>query len=397
MNSSTSDVVSSSSTGDGHPKYYVVAIVGLVSALLSWIGSAFVIMCFCVLKRARNFRSRMIVNLCACDLLSVTCVTISLCSYLASDGHTPNALCDVTGFGHQTGMLASFIWVDNIAIVMFLQAILHLRPLKSWWFRDWLFMVIAYLPAIVVAILPLFDVAEGYGVVVAWCWLNGVQQRIYFAYIPLWLSFLFITVIYAIVARRIYKDTRERAQSIDQGAHRGKATKLSKKSKELTRRYMKKVLRQLSPYPLILFVTCGFSFYFFFPKLISNISIEHFLVIKGVPPTINRVWNWADPGGQGMGMQIVHIIFQESQGFLNSLFYGLEHWKFIVLQLRLIRSKLFQGPKLSQLELDTLNGTDDDDEEMTVEDLKPEVELEDPPVTTTPITTTTTTTPTTNS
>ncbi|KAH3765900.1 hypothetical protein Pelo_2206 [Pelomyxa schiedti] len=254
MNSSSLSL-SSSPNEPEHPKYYAVAIVGLVSALLSLLGSSFVILCFFFLKRARNFRSRMIVNLCACDLLSVTCITISLSSYIASGGHTPDTLCNVTGFGHQTGLLASFIWVDNIAIVMFLQAILHFKPLKTWWFKDWLFMLVAYLPAVVVAILPLFDIADGYGVVVAWCWVNGIEQRIYFVYVPLWFSFLFITVIYAIVAHRVYKDTRARAQSIDLGTHHGKSSKLSKQASELTRRYMKKVLRQLSPYPIILFIT----------------------------------------------------------------------------------------------------------------------------------------------
>eukprot|EP01105_Mastigella_eilhardi_P018096 TRINITY_DN4180_c0_g1_i5.p1 TRINITY_DN4180_c0_g1~~TRINITY_DN4180_c0_g1_i5.p1 ORF type:complete len:310 (-),score=54.45 TRINITY_DN4180_c0_g1_i5:120-1049(-) len=295
--SSSSSSTNSSSAAAVHTPYTNTnALVGCGIAVdvLSILTCTFVVVVtLAIPKLRRSFRSRLILHLCLCDAIYATFTLISLAGFKISNGHVPHGFCDTCGFFRQTFVIASLIWVDCIAVTMLVHA-LSISYHNRVWFRWWTFCAVSYVPAVAAAILPLFDVGDGYGVVSAWCWVIDFEARLYFLYVEIWATVAFAIVVYIFIFVFVAARLRRKAKEMDAAERKAVQQHGKAEKSHLTMSYYTTLFKQLAPYPLL-------------------------LIVIWIIPTINRVWSEIDPGAQPFWLQCLQLVLQESNGFFNAV------------------------------------------------------------------------------
>merc|ERR1719334_1892422 len=134
-------------------------------------------------------------------MLSVCDLILGFGIYLG-DGHVDNSLCDFQAFLIQFGSIAEILWTAVIAYSI--REVVLIQPrnvriedkMKTYHMFVWSF-------ALITCILPFFS--DSYGDADGWCWISkyhehsstwGTCWRMVCFYIPLWVTIVFIIVIY---------------------------------------------------------------------------------------------------------------------------------------------------------------------------------------------------------
>ncbi|RKO85166.1 hypothetical protein BDK51DRAFT_32529 [Blyttiomyces helicus] len=263
-----------------------------ISASLSIIGSASIMLSFIFVPSYRTPSNRLIFWMALCDLF------VAIASALGNYPITleDSTLCVVQGFVNQVFLLAGLVWMTAMAVNI-LVAVTKRRRLEDLARYEKYYHVAAWgLPIILT--LPLLFVESNGPVMTSaqlWCWIgpaySGLRMALWFA--PLWIVWGFNIVVYCIVGRGMWK-ARQGLKQFGSGPNSS------------SEGYIRRPGAPASPLRRYILKTCMYLLIFF---------------IIYVWSTANRIQNMINPGAPVFGLFFLQAIFTPAQGFLNSLVY----------------------------------------------------------------------------
>lgn len=239
-----------------------LSAVRIVGSTVSMCGSGFIILMFLAFSDLRKFAFRLVVMLSVCDLI------LGFGIYLG-DGNVDNSLCRFQAFVIQFGSMGEVFWTAVIAYSIREVVLIQPRNVRI---EDKMntYHMFVWGTAFVSSILPFFS--NSYGDADGWCWISkygdhsptwGTFWRMICFYIPLWVTIVFIIVVY-----------RKTLRVLDRTAEN---------------------FKRMRWYPLVLIVI-----YFF--------------------ATLDRVWQlFADANYE---LCVFRVFFASLAGFFNALIYG---------------------------------------------------------------------------
>lgn len=239
-----------------------LSAVRIVGSTVSMIGSVFIIMMFWLFTDLRNFAFKLVVMVSVCDLI------LGFGIYLG-DGNDDNTLCHFQAFIIQFGSISEVLWTAVIAYSI--REVVLVQP-RNTSVEDKMntFHIFVWTSALVSCILPIFT--DNYGDADGWCWISkygehqkswGTVWRMICFYIPLWVTIVFIVVVY----RRTLKVLDRTGESF----------------------------KRMRYYPLVLIII-----YFF--------------------ATVDRIWQMF--GTANYELCVFRVFFASLAGFFNALIYG---------------------------------------------------------------------------
>lgn len=259
-------------------------IVSDVVSSLSLTGSALILFHFFWLQKGeRTFALRLVASLSLADMM------YQICDYIQpspesitemNNGGKITATCWIQAIGDSFFELASVLWTAAIATTSYCAIVRGWK--ESELERLWRpFLLVCWGIPLLLTLLPLST--KAYGPAGAWCWI--VSDQAYWQFIqffgPLWLVILYNTVL----CYQSLKMARQRAKA-SEGAVVDAATAAAQRA-----------MNRLPLYPLILLFTWGSG-------------------------SVNRIYE-AATRQQIFGLYFFQKIMTSSQGFLNSIAYGL--------------------------------------------------------------------------
>jgi len=239
-----------------------LSAVRIVGSTFSMIGSGFIILMFLVFADLRKFAFKLVFLVSICDLI------LGLGTYLG-DGNDDNTFCHFQAFIIQFGSISEVLWTGVIAYSI--REVVLVQP-RNTRIEDKMnrFHMFVWTAAFVSCILPIFT--DSYGDADGWCWISkndehrkswGTAWRMICFYIPLWVTIIFIIVVY----RRTLKVLDRTGESF----------------------------KRMRYYPLVLIVI-----YFF--------------------ATVDRIWQIFAPANYELC--VFRVFFSSLAGFFNAIIYG---------------------------------------------------------------------------
>ncbi|KAK6334847.1 hypothetical protein TWF718_010292 [Orbilia javanica] len=166
-------------------------------ALLSTVGSAWVVLSYVCIKELRSYRHQLILGLAISDLLMALNFMFSAGwnvagGDLGSEGS--QTACSVNGFLTQVFVVQTDWWILVIAIATYI--ILGNFKTQSQFIQThvWIPWVGPWFLSILIALVC--HVVLGYGYIGGWCWLTSDLMRLLINFIPRWLIVIAIALIY---------------------------------------------------------------------------------------------------------------------------------------------------------------------------------------------------------
>jgi len=239
-----------------------LSAIRIVASTISMIGSTFIIFMYWAYTDLRKFAFKLVVMLSVCDLI------LGFGNYLG-DGNEDNTLCHLQGFIIEFGSISGVFWTAVIAYSIREVVLLQPRNLNI---EDKMktFHIVVWSSSFILSIVPFFS--NSYGDADGWCWISkygdhsvfwGTFWRMVCFYVPLWITIVFIIIIY----RRTLRVLERSAESF----------------------------RRMRWYPMVLIIT-----YFF--------------------ATVDRVWQLFRDANYELCM--CRVLFVSLAGFFNVLIYG---------------------------------------------------------------------------
>eukprot|EP00003_Mantamonas_plastica_P014347 TRINITY_DN2489_c0_g1_i5.p1 TRINITY_DN2489_c0_g1~~TRINITY_DN2489_c0_g1_i5.p1 ORF type:complete len:269 (+),score=52.52 TRINITY_DN2489_c0_g1_i5:35-808(+) len=175
----------------------VVLLRGIVwtSAILSVIGSTFIITSYLMFRRTRDFSMKLIFYLSCCDLGSSLSFILSITTTTLDDD-----LCKLQGFGIQFFIIASSLWTASIAHSLHT---IVTKPTYRVERNEKYYHAMTWGISLFLSLWLFFT--NQYGQTPAWCWIgiNHDVSRFVFFYMWLIIIFIFNAVTYVRVVRSI--------------------------------------------------------------------------------------------------------------------------------------------------------------------------------------------------
>jgi len=239
-----------------------LSAIRIVASTISMIGSAFIIAMYWAYTDLRKFAFKLVVMLSICDMI------LGFGNYLG-DGNQDNTMCHLQGFIIQFGSISGVFWTGAIAYSI--RQVVLIQP-RNMNIEDKMntFHIVVWSSSFILSIVPFFS--NSYGDADGWCWISkygdhsvtwGTFWRMVCFYVPLWLTIVFIIIIY----RRTLRVLDRSAESF----------------------------RRMRWYPMVLIIT-----YFF--------------------ATVDRVWQLF--GDANYELSVFRVFFVSLAGLFNVLIYG---------------------------------------------------------------------------
>ena len=263
---------------------HALKAVHITTAILSLLGSAFVICTFHQIPTHRGASLRIVYWLSISNLITSFVYIIDGCTTANEDGapHCPNGLCVGLAAVSQFFGLAATLWNTFIALNMHLTVLIAARIVKE---EDRYMRRLhagAWGPALLTTVIT--GAAGGLGSAGQWCWIRGgdfAWAQLLFFYIPIVCSLLYSLGVYLRVRQRI-------VMLREQAARAGNPVASSAQG-ELMHRFVS------------------------------------FLIVYGVIHCFriaNRLQDWLAPERPVYALFMLHSIFGPLQGLGNALVYG---------------------------------------------------------------------------
>ncbi|KAK6529686.1 hypothetical protein TWF281_008849 [Arthrobotrys megalospora] len=168
-----------------------------VVALLSSVGSAWVVLSYVCIKELRSYRHQLILGLALSDLLMALNFMFSSGWNVAGGDlalEASKTACSVNGFLTQVFVVQTDWWVLVIAIATYI--ILGNFKAQSQFIQThvWIPWVGPWVLSIIIAVVC--HLVLGYGYIGGWCWLTSDLMRLLVNFIPRWLIVIAIALIY---------------------------------------------------------------------------------------------------------------------------------------------------------------------------------------------------------
>jgi len=241
----------------------VLSAIRIIASSISMMGSLFIIVMYLAYKDLRKFAFKLVVMLSLCDVI------LGIGNYLG-DGNQDNILCRIQAFIIQFGSISGVFWTAVIAYSIW-EVILRQPPSSNIEGKLKKFHIVVWSSSLFLSILPFFT--NSYGDADGWCWISkyrnhssvwGTVWRMGCFYIPLWITIVFIVIIY-----------KKTLRVLDRSAE---------------------TFKRMRWYPMVLVVT-----YFF--------------------ATVDRVWQMFREANYTLSM--FRVLFVSLAGLFNVLIYGL--------------------------------------------------------------------------
>ncbi|KAF3106468.1 hypothetical protein TWF569_002640 [Orbilia oligospora] len=166
-------------------------------ALLSSVGSAWVVLSYACIKELRSYRHQLILGLAISDLLMALNFMFSAGWNVAGGDlalEESRTACSVNGFLTQVFVVQTDWWILVIAIATYI--ILGNFKTQSQFIQThvWIPWVGPWVLSIIIA--AICHGVLGYGYIGGWCWLTSDLMRLLVNFIPRWLIVIAIALIY---------------------------------------------------------------------------------------------------------------------------------------------------------------------------------------------------------
>ncbi|KAF3130718.1 hypothetical protein TWF594_010242 [Orbilia oligospora] len=166
-------------------------------ALLSSVGSAWVVLSYACIKELRSYRHQLILGLAISDLLMALNFMFSAGWNVAGGDlalEESRTACSVNGFLTQVFVVQTDWWILVIAIATYI--ILGNFKTQSQYIQThvWIPWVGPWVLSIIIA--AICHGVLGYGYIGGWCWLTSDLMRLLVNFIPRWLIVIAIALIY---------------------------------------------------------------------------------------------------------------------------------------------------------------------------------------------------------
>ncbi|KAK1603791.1 hypothetical protein QYE76_027464 [Lolium multiflorum] len=254
----------------------ILDAVGTTAAALSLVGSSFIVLCYLLFRELRKFSFKLVYFLALADML---------CSLFTIMGGPANAFyCFAHDYSAHFFCVASFLWTTTIAFTLHRTVVKHKTDVE-----DFGSIFHLYVWGTSLATTVLRSIGSDYGRPGTWCWIQqgsmGKILHLITFYLPLWGAILYNGFTYYQVNRMLNNATRM-------------AVGISDRSIQSDTRADKKAFNRWGYYPLILIGSWSFA-------------------------TINRLYDFANPGHKIFWLSILDIGFAGLMGLFNSIAYGL--------------------------------------------------------------------------
>ncbi|CAN8302844.1 unnamed protein product [Cochlearia groenlandica] len=259
-------------TGD---RNYITAINTGASSL-SFVGSAFIVLCYCLFKELRKFSFKLVFYLALSDMF---------CSFFLIVGDPSKGfICYAQGYTTHFFCVASFLWTTTIAFTLHRTVVKHKTDVED---LEAMFHLYVWGTSLVVTVIRSFG--NNHSHLGSWCWtqtgLKGQAVHFLTFYAPLWGAILYNGITYFQVIRMLRNARRM-------------AVGMSDRADQFDGRAELKVLNRWGYYPLILIGSWAFG-------------------------TINRIHDFIEPGHKILWLSVLDVGTAALMGLFNSIAYGL--------------------------------------------------------------------------
>lgn len=257
----------------------ILTAVSSGASTLSFLGSAFIVICYLLFKELRKFSFKLVFYLALSDML---------CSFFSIIGDPSKGFfCYAQGYSTHFFCVASFLWTTTIAFTLHRTVVRHKTDVED---LEPMFHLYVWGTSIVMTVMRSIGNDHGHiGPLGGWCWTQtgrtGKAVHFMTFYAPLWGAIIFNGVTYFQVIRMLNNATRM-------------AVGMSDRAFQSDSRIDMKALNRWGYYPLILIGSWAFG-------------------------TINRIHDFIEPGHKIFWLSFLDVGMSALMGLFNSIAYGL--------------------------------------------------------------------------
>ncbi|KAL0697010.1 hypothetical protein Bca4012_064190 [Brassica carinata] len=227
----------------------ILTAINTGASSLSFVGSTFIVLCYCLFKELRKFSFKLVFYLALSDML---------CSFFLIVGDPSKGfICDAQGYTTHFFCVASFLWTTTIAFTLHRTVVKHKTDVED---LEAMFHLYVWGTSLVVTVIRSFG--NNHSHLGPWCWtqtgMKGKAVHFLTFYAPLWGAILYNGFTYFQVIRMLRNARRM-------------AVGMSDRVDQFDNRAELKVLNRWGYYPLILIGSWAFG-------------------------TINRIHDFIEPG-----------------------------------------------------------------------------------------------------
>ncbi|XP_013641191.2 G-protein coupled receptor 1-like [Brassica napus] len=253
----------------------ILTAINTGASSLSFVGSTFIVLCYCLFKELRKFSFKLIFYLALSDML---------CSFFLIVGDPSKGfICDAQGYTTHFFCVASFLWTTTIAFTLHRTVVKHKTDVED---LEAMFHLYVWGTSLVVTVIRSFG--NNHSHLGPWCWtqtgLKGKAVHFLTFYAPLWGAILYNGFTYFQVIRMLRNARRM-------------AVGMSDRVDQFDNRAELKVLNRWGYYPLILIGSWAFG-------------------------TINRIHDFIEPGHKIFWLSALDVGTAALMGLFNSIAYG---------------------------------------------------------------------------
>ena len=149
----------------------IIKTVALISSTLSFIGSLFIVVSWMLFARLRTFPFRLVLYLSIADIGNSLATILAIAEKGMDEPNgcvKTSVLCSISGFLMQFFEVASFFWILNISINLYL--ILVKKVGNAIFGFEKTYHLLAWGVPLILAVIPVF--LDAYGDAGSWCWIK---------------------------------------------------------------------------------------------------------------------------------------------------------------------------------------------------------------------------------
>lgn len=239
---------------------------------LSFVGSGFIVLCYCLFRELRKFSFKLVFFLALSDML---------CSFFSIVGDPSKGFfCSAQGYSTHFFCVASFLWTTTIAFTLHRTVVQHKTDVED---LEAMFHLYVWGTSLVMTVVRSFG--NDHRHLGVWCWTQtgrtGKAVHFITFYAPLWGAILYNGFTYFQVIRMLNNATRVAVGMSDRAYQ-----------------FDMKALNRWGYYPLILIGSWAFG-------------------------TINRIHDFIEPGHKIFWLTFLDVGTAALMGLFNSIAYGL--------------------------------------------------------------------------
>jgi len=201
---------------------HTAAKVTISVAVLSVFGAGMIVLTFLLIKKVRNFRTRMLLFLSLADLGTASCYISGAVRVLSVDGLIASPGCEAQGFVLQVFHNIANCWIIFITLTLYINCFHAHIEVEKW---ENYFIASSILFPVIVACIGL--AAFEYGPAGIWCWFAGESSFV--AQQALWFSIGYSTLLFILF---VYARISIKLLHLDKQLQRSTRTNTSKKLKK---------------------------------------------------------------------------------------------------------------------------------------------------------------------